>query len=150
MGADLTVADRLDLLDLVARYAAEVDARHWDAVAALFTADGALLTPDPPRSLTPVAEARGSAAIVGALRRLDGFVLTFHHVTGAVLDSSGPGEATGRATAAAHHVEQSDPPRSWVWHLVYDDTFTRSPEGWRFSSRALTIRLIESRPIARL
>ena len=145
----LAPADRLELTELVARYAAAVDSREWDRVGSLFCVDGVLIAPDPPGSLRPTHPHRGPAAIADAMRRLESFALTFHHVTGVVIDDADGESVRGRATAIAHHVE-TDPPHSWVWHLVYDDWFTRTPNGWRFESRALTIRLIESRPIARV
>lgn len=148
----LSLADRIALADLVAAYAAAVDTRDWDGVAALFLPDGELISPDPPRSLMPVTSARGSAAIVAAMQQLSYFACTFHHVTGSVFRASGPTSATGRTTAVAHHVEarhvEAGPARSWAWHVIYTDEFTKSGDRWRFARRALTVAMIESRPLA--
>lgn len=142
----LTSEDRLDLLDLVARYAAAVDGRDWDGAADLFARGGVLVTPDPPRSLGPSVDHAGRDAVRGAISALGAFVRTQHHLTGSVWHADGDG-ASGRTTAVAHHVEAGPEPRSWVWHLVYDDRCLRSPDGWRFARRALTLTLVEARPV---
>ncbi len=56
----LSVADRLALSDLVHRYAASVDDRHFDAVAKLFTEDAEWAVPDPPT--TPASHTDASLA----------------------------------------------------------------------------------------
>ncbi len=143
----LAVEDRLDLAELVGRYAAAADQRDWDGLADLFARGGLLVTPDPPRSLAASVEHAGRDAIRAAVAKLESFARTVHHVTGSVWHADGDG-AVGRTTTTAHHVESGPEPGSWVWHLVYDDRCVRSPEGWQFSRRALTLVLIEARPVA--
>lgn len=126
-----------------------MDGRDWDAVAELFVADGVLVMPDPPRSLEPVVEASGAASIRSATARLTGFTRTFHHVTGCVWRSEGT-VALGRTTSVAHHVEDGVEPRSWTWHVVYQDRCVRTPAGWRFARRELTVVMIEARTFARV
>ena len=41
-----------------------------------------------------------------------------------------------------------DPDR--VWHLRYDDRCVRRVDGWQFAHRALTLLLVEARPVARV
>lgn len=144
--SDLSPADRQDLHELTARYAAGADQRDWAGVAGLFLPDGVLVTPDPPRSMEPVLERVGRDAVREAVSRLQRFARTVHHQTGSVWAVDGDG-ATGRTTAVAHHVEEGPEPRTWVWHLVYDDRCVRTAEGWRFARRALTLVLVESRPV---
>jgi hypothetical protein len=144
MTSGLSVADRLELGDLIACYAAAVDSRDWEQVAGLFMPDGELISPDPPRSLAPVTVARGRDEIMAAMRQLEHFDCTVHHITGTVLTVTDSG-ASGRTTAIAHHVRES---RSVVWHLIYQDEFVQTDGGWRFDRRALTIRLIESRTVS--
>lgn len=55
----LSVAERLELSELVHRYAYYVDARRFDEVAELFTADAELVLPDPPHHLEPCVRHRG-------------------------------------------------------------------------------------------
>ena len=153
----MTPEDQQALTGLVAGYAAAVDRRDWTALAALFTSDAVLVTPDPPRSLGPTTTSRGPEAIVATVRAVESFACTLHHLTGTVW-SGGAGEASGRtsgrtsgrSTAVAHHVEDGAEPRSWVWHLEYADTCVRGEGGWRFARRELTLRMIELRPLVRV
>ena len=143
----LSVEDRLDLAELAARYAVSVDQHDWDGAADLFARGGVLVTPDPPRTLLPALEHAGRDAVRDAVAQLRTFARTVHHVTGSVWESDGDG-AAGRTTAVAQHVEAGPEPRSWVWHLVYDDRCVRSPDGWQFARRALTLMIVEARPVA--
>lgn len=144
----LSTADRLDLVDLTARYATAVDTRDWDAAADLFAPGGVLVSPDPPRSLVPTLDHAGRDAIRSAVAGLEQFARTVHHLTGSTWQADGEG-ATGRTTATAHHVEPAQA-RSWVWHLVYDDRAVRAEDGWVFARRALTLLLVEERAVARV
>ncbi|MET3960268.1 hypothetical protein ABIE44_000202 [Marmoricola sp. OAE513] len=142
----LTPADRLDLVELTARYAAAADSRDWDGVAEQFTLGGVLVTPDPPHSMEPVVDRAGRDAIRETVSRIGRFARTVHHLTGSVWQADGDG-ASGRTTAIAHHVEAGPEPLTWVWHLVYDDRCARTDDGWRFTRRSLTLVLVESRPV---
>ncbi len=148
---NLPAGDRVELLDLVHRYAAYVDDRDLAGAAALFAPDGVLVRPDPPTHLTPVHAVTGPAAVEDALGALRGVPVTVHEVVGAVLDpAAGPNTARGRITCIAHHVTHRDD--SWsdlVWHLRYLDDYVRTPHGWRFARRELHIDLIETRPVRR-
>lgn len=143
--AGLSADDRLDLTDLAHRYAAAVDDRDPARVAALFTEDGVLASPRPPRHLDPTDEAVGHDGIAQAMSRLAGLVLTQHAVVGTVHDADGPDSASGRVTCIAHHVLPDA--TSLVWHLTYRDRYRRTPEGWRFARRDLHVDIVEQRPV---
>jgi hypothetical protein len=141
----LHVADRLDLADLVHRYAAGVDERDTAGVAGLFVEDGVLASPWPPRHLDPVAEAVGQAAIETALGQLSGMAVTQHAVVGFVVDADGPEAALGRVACIAHHVLPGG--SDLVWHLTYRDRYRRTPVGWRFARRDLHVDVVEEHPV---
>ena len=142
-------ADQLALTQLTARYAAAVDGRDWDALAGLFASDAVLVTPGSGRSLGMTAVATGRAEIVASVRQIEAFARTLHHLTGSVWALTGA-TATGRTTCVAHHVEEGPEPRSWAWHVVYEDRFVREQTGWLFERRELTIAMIEARPVFRV
>lgn len=145
----LSPDDRWALTDLVHRYAALADDRAATALADLFLADGVLVSPDPPRELAPVHEARGHEAIATAITGLSALRLTVHAVAGIVLDPQTDDHVRGRTTATAHHVTEHDGAlRDVVWHLRYLDDFRRTPHGWRIARRELHLDLIESRSVA--
>lgn len=153
----LRPTDRLDLADLVHRYAAAVDERDPAAVAALFTPDGVLASPRPPRHLDPHEEATGPAAIEAAMGALSGLVLTRHAVVGVVLTAAPPDgadgadaadradAATGRVACTAHHLLPDG--TDLVWHLTYRDRYRRTGAGWRFTRRDLHVDVVEKRAV---
>ncbi len=144
----LSPVDRLELADLAHRYAAYADARRLDDVAALFTADGLLVLPDPPARLEPVIEHRGHAQVRAALTPLLGVPRTQHGILGAVVTAAaGPDVASGDIAGVAHHwFERDGQVVDRVWHLRYADTYRRTDAGWRIAERRLSIDAIETRP----
>lgn len=142
----LTVADRLELSDLVHRYAACVDARCFDEVAELFTGTAQLVVPDPPGQLGPVIRHDGRSGVRTAMAALGGVLRTQHGIVGEVYAGAGD-SATGAITGVAHHWTQRDGSYTdLIWYLRYDDEYHRTDAGWRIARRALTIDAIEVRP----
>src|SRR3546814_557137 len=78
----LGCADRAALSDLVHRYAAGVDDRDFDSVAALFTEDGILAAAAPPKHLDPVTEHVGRDGVLEAMQALLAVRGTFPAVAG--------------------------------------------------------------------
>ncbi|QTV79093.1 nuclear transport factor 2 family protein [Microbacterium sp. NIBRBAC000506063] len=134
----LPPADRLDIIDLVHRYAARVDMRDLPGAAALFTADGVLAVPRKPGASSRIDVFEGRAAIERALARvlrLDG---TVHEIVGHVIDADPASEdrARGRTACVAHHFSRG---KDDQWYIHYDDNYVRTAVGWRLARRALTI-----------
>ncbi|MCW2755641.1 MAG: hypothetical protein JWQ32_3052 [Marmoricola sp.] len=150
MTGDLDPGDHLALDQLTAAYAAAVDTRDWNVLAGLFTADAVLSSPGPPHSLGTRSAASGRDEIVAAVRQIEVFARTFHHLTGSVWTASERSTASGRTTCVAHHVEDEAESRSWAWHVIYEDRCVRGESGWLFERRKLTIAMIEARPMARV
>ncbi|HET7074543.1 MAG TPA: nuclear transport factor 2 family protein, partial [Mycobacterium sp.] len=76
--------DRIALSDVVHRYAANVDDRQFDSVAALFTATADLVVPDPPATLEPILTHRGRQAIAAAVATVAAVSRTEHAIIGEV------------------------------------------------------------------
>ncbi|CAJ1509859.1 nuclear transport factor 2 family protein [[Mycobacterium] holstebronense] len=144
----LSTASRLELSGLVHRYAGYVDARRFDEVAELFTANAELVLPDPPDHLEPCVRHHGHAGVRDAMSALTAVTRTQHGIVGEIYASATPGDvATGEITGVAHHWIQHDGKLTdHVWYLRYRDTYHRVEQGWRIAQRALTIDAIESRP----
>lgn len=151
---ELPAADRLELTDLVERYAALVDDRDFDAVAALFTEDAVLRQPRPPKRMEPSDTVVGRAAIEANFAQLTALHATQHAIVGAVFTSRPGGDtrATGRVSAVAHHVSGRSGPNGELtdhaWHLVYRDEYRKDDEVWRIAERILDLRWIERRRVA--
>jgi uncharacterized protein (TIGR02246 family) len=146
------VADKLALRELVDSYAQHVDRRHAESVAALFTADGRLVS----RLHNAAGDApivrRGRQEIAAALvAGLERYIATTHVVGGQVVAIDGDA-ASGDAVCLAHHVYESHGSRRMLVMAVrYTDTFARQPEGWGFAERQLHLdwredRMMEDRP----
>ena len=149
---NISVNEGAALRDLVHRYAACVDDRHFVSVTALFTADAELIVPEPPAALEPIHSHRGREAIAAAVAAVTQTTRTEHAIVGEVYDEGPrPGSARGRIACIAHHWNQrSEELIDVVWHLRYDDEYELTDSGWRISRRALTINAIETRPLRRL
>ncbi|WP_016905677.1 nuclear transport factor 2 family protein [Streptomyces xiaopingdaonensis] len=147
----LAPADRLDLADLVARYAAYVDDRRVEEAAALFTRDATLALPAPPARLAPEVTRTGRAEIVSALREAAAFPLTRHTVQGELFNAQSSSDAgaraAGRVLCTAHHLRRrtSGALTDLVWQLQYTDNYLREEEGWRITRREVRIDWIETR-----
>ena len=145
-------ADRLDLSDLVHRYAAAVDDPDIDAVVELLTPDAKLVLPNPPDVLTPVQAHRGADAIRAALDAVTAVGRTHHSIDSEVYRRSAEHDvAHGRIGGTAHHWSRHhDTITDLVWYLRYDDDYRRTESGWLLTRRALSIDAIETRPARRL
>ena len=147
----LTVADRLELMDLVHRYAAAVDDRRFDDVIELFTDTAELVLPDPPRSLEPVISQHGYDGVRAAMATLAAVARTQHEIVGEVY-TDGTDHVRGRIACVAHHWTRGADAAvtDLVWHLRYDDQYVQTGDGWRIRRRALTLNAIETRPVRRI
>lgn len=142
----LSAASRLELSELVHRYAGYVDARRFDDVAELFTTDAELVLPDPPDHLEPCVRHHGHAGVRDAMSALAAVTRTQHGIVGE-LYTAAAGVATGEITGVAHHwIEHDGKLTDHVWYLRYRDAYHRVGQGWRIAQRELTIDAIESRP----
>ncbi|WP_207543209.1 nuclear transport factor 2 family protein [Mycolicibacter heraklionensis] len=144
----LPAASRLELSELVHRYAGYVDARRFDELAELFTADAELVLPDPPDHLEPCVHHHGHAGVRDAMSALAGLTRTQHGIVGEVYTAATSTDlATGEITGVAHHwIEHDGKLTDHVWYLRYRDAYHRVGQGWRIAQRELSIDAIESRP----
>ncbi len=141
-----SVADRTALRDLVDSYARHVDRRDPEAVAALFTADGRLVSRLHNAADDSPIVRRGRDEIAAALvAGLDRYLATTHIVGGQVVTIDGDA-ATGDAVCLAHHVyESAGSRRMLVMAVRYTDTFARQAQGWGFAERQLHLDWREDR-----
>jgi hypothetical protein len=146
------VADKVALRELVDSYAQHVDRREAESVAALFTADGRLVSRLHQAAGDAPIVRRGRHEIAAALvAGLDRYVATTHVVGGQVVLIDGDA-ANGDAVCLAHHVYESHGSRRMLVMAVrYRDTFARQAEGWGFAERQLHLdwredRIMEDRP----
>lgn len=121
------VADRVEILDLLARYSTVVDRGAWDEMPALFTADAVLDFSSTGGICGSVADHQEFNAKV-----LTGFAST-QHVMGlptVVVDGD---RATSRSICFNPMVVNDE--HVFFVGLWYDDALVRTSTGWRFAAR---------------
>jgi hypothetical protein len=138
--------DRLELRELVDRYASGVDRRDFDLVAGLFTENGELLI-HRPGDEEPARVYQGRAEIRRIMDGLHRFRATSHMVANQLLDVRG-GRATGETYCVASHVydeKDGDGQRIYVMSIRYEDTFARDADRWLFAARRERVDWAEDR-----
>lgn len=121
------VADRVEILDLLARYSTVVDQGEWAQMDALFTPDAVLDFSATGGICGSVAEHQEFNAKV-----LTGFAGT-QHVMGLPAVVVAGDSATSRSICFNPMVV--DDAHVFFVGLWYDDSLVRTAEGWRFSAR---------------
>src|SRR5262245_21926697 len=135
--AALTVADYIEIQQLVARYSHAIDMHGGDgsAYAALFTPDGSLGT-----------QAKGTAQLAEFAAKTNkdrsGPAFTSHFVTNVVIKPA-PEGATGRSYLVALDIAEGGKPTTILRGGHYDDVYVKTPQGWRIKSRTYTRSEIE-------
>lgn len=126
--------DRAAINDLIIRYAAAVDSRDDEALAACFTDDAEA-------SFAGVAvPGRGGAAIVAFLGSLGGGaartatpMITSHLFMNVAIELDGD-EADVRSSASVYSV-RGDPEQVRIRGITYHDRVRRTGAGWRIAQR---------------
>ena len=130
-------ADRLAILEQIARYSYAWDDRDLEAYVALFAEDAAFVV-DPELPDGPSVDARGREAIrAWASERMAARkpgVQVRHHQSGTLFEELDGDRARTRTMLLTSRVgPEGEPPTSGVYH----DEWRRTPEGWRFARRTL-------------
>lgn len=134
----LSDTDRLEISDLYARYCHIADCGDAVGYARLFVPDGVLIR-EAPSDDRPETVNRGSAGLEAMLR--DSFTLNRtrrrHWISGLVVDSSEDDEARGRCYLMIFDIGGITPlPLS---SARYEDILVKTPDGWRFRERRITM-----------
>ena len=125
------VEDKLAISDLIARYPDIVDEREFDRLDELFTADARIdFSAFGGPTDTP-------AGIKQFLRESLGLFARSQHMMGLPNITLNGNRARARTSCTNPMVIDNADGSVGVWliGLWYDDTFARTPDGWRFTSR---------------
>jgi ketosteroid isomerase-like protein len=134
------VADRLELQELVHRYAQAVDRADGAAVADLFVTDGVLIMYGERGSEDPTSVRRGKHEIARAINSLADRYLATAHLIGNHVPLVHGDQATAETRCEAHHVQaNSEGARDTILFLRYYDRCVRQANGWRFFRRELRV-----------
>jgi uncharacterized protein (TIGR02246 family) len=143
-------ADRIELRDLVERYAFAVDAGDIDGVVNLFTDNGVMLSHLMPGTEEEPFERRGRDQLRRALELgLAQYEQTTHLIGGHVIELDGD-EADGTTACLAHHVYSTDggEERLFVMAIRYHDRYVKEHGLWRFAERRLRLEWSDDRALA--
>ena len=137
MQAETQTADRLAILEQIARYSYAWDDRDLEAYIALFVEDASFVV-DPELPGGPSVNATGHEAIrTWARERMDARkpgVQVRHHQSGTLFDELGEDQARTRTMLLTSRVgPDGEPPGSGVYY----DEWRRTAEVWRFAKRTL-------------
>ena len=141
------VVNRLAISDLVHAYCQGVDRLDPDAVARLFTEDGAFVAYAEPGATEPTSRSEGRDAIKKAIGMARYYKRTTHTVGNhmAVVDGD---RATGETRVVAYHVLGDEGAETlMIWHIRYLDAYVRSTEGWRIGERVLRVDMVSNQPL---
>ena len=125
------LADRMAIEDLATAYAYAVDDRDWARWKALFLADAQV-------DYTAAGGIAGSPAEVAAWmpEAMAIFAFCLHTTSTHQIRFTGPDHATGRVHVFNRNgVDWEGRPEFFDVGAVYDDTYARVGESWKFASR---------------
>jgi 3-phenylpropionate/cinnamic acid dioxygenase small subunit len=128
MMVHLTVADRLEIHELAARYGTAVDDRDWDGLAAVFTVDATF-------ELVGFGSIDDRYEGLDAIRALmeKGSHPVAHHVTNVMV------EQTGDVVRLRSKIVGTLA-RGGAGSADYADVLRLTPAGWRIARRVVTLR----------
>lgn len=123
-----TISDRIEIDDLITRYATAVDSRNWELFRTCFVADATI-------DYTTAGGASGSLDDIAAWleQTLVAFELSVHYVTNREVAVDGDG-ATGWLAYYNPNVLADGSLLMSGGH--YRDRYVRTADGWKFASRA--------------
>lgn len=125
------VADRLELRDLVVRYARIPDDRNYALVDEVFAPDAVLEGPG--------FKLEGVEQIRQGMQAIETYSATLHSVHNHLVDLAGD-EASGETYCVANHLLRKDGrPTKLDWGIRYQDRYRRGAAGWRITRRELRL-----------
>lgn len=128
----LSVQDRLDIADVLARYCLALDDRDWGMLVRVFTEDAVA-------EYARVGVSRGLDAITATVRSSLEPLDASQHCIGTSLVEAGAEGTVGRTYLVAQHIVHGMPGGdTFTVAGTYTDRFVRAPDGWRIRHRQLS------------
>jgi len=124
--------DRAAIADVIVRYATAIDRRDWELFRTCFTAD-----------------CGSDYGTIGGWNDIDGLTAfmttaharmghTMHRMTNVVVEVDGDTAGGRTYVHVILQLDAGDPSTVYETFGFYDDSFVRTPEGWRISRRNFT------------
>jgi hypothetical protein len=130
MKSQQELSDRLEINDLITDYSYAIDTRSWDDLDAIFTADAHI-------DYTAVGGEAGDVPTIKAwLEKTLAMFSGFQHLVATSKVTISGDTATGRTLCHNPMILESKGVESVIFvGIWYHDTFVRTADGWRISSR---------------
>ena len=124
------LSDRIEIDDLLTRYATGLDGKDWDLWASCFTPDARI----------DYSAAGGITGSLEEVRRwlaevMDRFPMTQHLVTNKVVQIDGDRATCRSALINPMGVPDGDGMMLWIEGGYYSDELVRTGDGWRIAER---------------
>ena len=126
-----SVSDRLDISDLLDTYARGIDGKDWDLVTSVFAPDATL-------DYTAFGGPKGGRdeIIQWISASVSAFPMTQHHITNRTFTIDGDTATSAAELFAPMGMAAGDGKMTMLFTGgVYNDTYRRTPEGWKISTR---------------
>ena len=136
----MSLADKLDILEVIARYAYTYDGRDADGFAHLFTADGIFEVMYAGGSQPELRLASRAAIHAWAVQRHQQVVKGIqdrHYQSGTLFDVLTEEQAQTRTMVLITHQGGTDPTPRPVLSGVYHDHWRKTESGWHITHRTL-------------
>lgn len=128
------LTDRVEINDLLIRYAVSLDSRDWAQLATCFTEDAVAEYGE------LAGRNDGRDEIVAACRHaLEGLDASQHIVGNFVIAADGDAATATCYLHAQHYLVSANGNNTFVVGGTYHDRLIRSPEGWRITHRRLEV-----------
>jgi 3-phenylpropionate/cinnamic acid dioxygenase small subunit len=128
------LTDRLEINDLLIRYAVSLDSRDWAQLATCFTEDAVAEYGE------LAGRNDGRDEIVATCRHaLEGLDASQHIVGNFVIATDGDAGTASCYLHAQHYLVSANGTNTFVVGGTYHDRLIRSPEGWRIAHRRLEV-----------
>lgn len=129
------VADRLEIHDLLRRYAWAIDTKDWDLLDTVFTPDAFVdYSSNPGGVAGPYPEIRAWLA-----KMLSPFPVTQHLMANSDVALAGDTATARTMVLNPQGAATREGPLHWFFvGARYDDDLVRTPDGWRISRRVET------------
>jgi len=136
----MSLADKMDILEVIARYAYTYDGRDADGFAQLFTEDGifeAIPAGDSPPELRLESRTAIHAWVVQRHQRVVQGIHDRHYQSGTLFDVLTQEHAQTRTMVLITHQGSHDPTPRPVLSGVYYDHWHKTQCGWQLTQRTL-------------
>ena len=128
------IEDRIEIEELMHRYARMVDERDWKRMDEVFAPDATIDYRSTGGQAGPYRE-----TLAWLARALEPWPLNLHFITNLSIELDGD-RARSRCYFHAQHTRRGLPGgANYVVAGIYRDAWTRTPAGWRIHARELTV-----------